>query len=63
MLKNLKRINICEHFKHHDFPAKNTRENTKEYYSAFSKKQRFKNVSIFSVCLTTLSFKNPFEVK
>ena len=49
MLKNPERMNICQHFKHHELSSKNNGENRKEYYSALGKNKRFKHISIFFV--------------
>lgn len=50
MLKNSERMNICQYFKYHDFPPKNSGENRKEYYSALGKSKSFKDISIFFGC-------------
>lgn len=40
MLKNTERLNICQHFKHHEFSSKNNRETRKECDSALGKKKK-----------------------
>ena len=55
MSENTERLNICQHFKHHEFSSKNNRETRKECDSALGKNKRFKHISVLCV----ISFKNP----